>query len=65
MSKSQIFGMDITLNCSRCGKECQMADPWRDGRLDVGWPEKWVDAIREAYVNHRANEPCREKSHED
>ena len=44
MQKPTLFGLEITLTCPKCQKECPMSDP--SGLLNT------TDRIRKAYMDH-------------
>ena len=62
MKKTSYFNLEITLNCGNCGKECQiLSDPWEKLKnLHLSAGDALVEAINETYIQHQANNECRQ-----
>lgn len=55
MTKPVVYAMTVTLNCSRCGKEVEMPDPWQ---FPQPFEEAVSGAIRLAYISHQSAAEC-------
>lgn len=58
MAKTTVYGLEITLKCPRCGKECPMDDIFEYKREFLDISQATNDAIRYAYIAHRAGSHC-------
>lgn len=60
MSKPIVYGLEITLNCRICKKECHMENPFAYLDLRKTTAAKAVlEAIGDAYVSHQIADKCR------
>ena len=59
-----IFGTKVTLNCNDCDKELHLESPFEIQKHDMSISERFLDSIREAYVDHNKRDECHPKEPE-
>ncbi len=52
-----VYNMRITVQCSRCGKECPVGDPFRPSSNESPG-DTFFEDLRRAYIDHNKRDEC-------